>query len=203
MSVVFVLLGVLSLRAQAQGEIVAGGIVIGYTALSIGAIRSLHHGCCAEVNIGSEVRITGGHAGITDVHGQFVRADVDSITLSADGVARRVARADVATMRVKVRESQWAAGWGVGLLVGGGAGVLAPFAFLDRHNSGDETLPAPAAAVILGIAGGFVGSSVGALVGWGVDANRWRPADLHSAAFKVTLQPTVGKSVGVGVNVGF
>ena len=173
-----------------------------YAAVSIGAIGALvtmpDH---ADVEVGQTLRIgeseTGSRVGrVTGVDGGRISIDTDagSMSISTDSLAYAYVNAG--------NGRRWAQGWGIGFVVGAGAGALLGYA------SGDD----PPGVFIrfnreqkAALAGGLLaigGSAVGALIGL-AGPDRWVRATRPIETSRVSVDPMIGTRVGLTARIAF
>jgi hypothetical protein len=186
--------------ASAQEE-----VLIGWGALSIGAIVSLaHHSRPAMPVPGARVRLRFANPPAQMLAGRLTALDADSITIEPDSTSpRRIARSDVAGMKVNVgRRGRWADGWAIGLGSGALLGAAAGYSTGDDDESDFFYFTRAEKAGLGAVAGAFVGSSVGALIGL-AGPDRWVDATGFDARGRVAVVPIVGPRMGLSASIRF
>ena len=185
------------------------GLAAGFSGAAV--IKLLSGDCCATATIGTEIRLLDARSN-AELRGTITAIDRDSFTVAlATANPLRVSLRDTAGMRVNAgTESRWAEGWARGLLIGGGAGAVIGLAS-GNDPPGFLSFTAPEKALVLGIAGGVFGSTLGALIGAASRSERWQrvnqlgnsTANSNSIASSVFLAPSRGKGAAVGLRLRF
>jgi hypothetical protein len=191
--------------APARGQTAGAVILVGYGALSVGALVKLKQWGPVTPGSGSVIRARG--IGERYVVGRITQLDTDSITVETDSITRvtdsvvtrqRIARSDIRQMQVNIGTSRrWAVGWGIGLLSGAiTGGVIGSASGSDKvFTKGENTL--------LGvIGGGMLGSLAGAFVGM-VSPQEWVGASGFGQPSRVGVSPLFGTSTGLSARVRF
>ena len=192
----FTLLGY-SVPARAQGQYVA----VAWVGLSGAAIvHLLEHRCCGQANIGSTVRFRDDRAGGRDIIGVVRALDLDSMTVAVgDSATWRGPLAGVHGLRVRATESKWAQGWLIGLVAGATlGGVLG--ATIPTEPNDDFYFGRPVLVVIGAAGGGFLGSTLGALVGAASTGEYWQPVPRGHLSAAIFVSPT-NRRVGLRVSI--
>ena len=130
---------------------------------------------------------------------RIVALDGDSISVAADSLGSRFARADIESLELNAKPyGRWAEGWGIGLLVGGAVGAI--WGYSKWTDDPDNWFTHNQSALLGGIVFGVLGSTAGAVIGLGVPG-KWVHAE--EWARRVSVTPVTGPRTGLAVRFSF
>ena len=190
--------------APLQAQEAAGIFLIGYGALSVGAVVNLvSRSPTVAPALGSVVRVRVRGLGDGDIVGRIAGLDVDSITMERDSARMRIARSDVLQMQVNIgARRRWATGWGIGLLGGAAVGGVAGFSSGDDKDGGWFSLTANEKAAIGAVALGILGSTAGAVIGL-MAPDQWVGASGVGDGGRIAITPMIGTRAGLSARIQF
>jgi len=184
-----ILIAAIATPAAAQG--VETAVIVGYGALSIGAISSLaSRNKPPQVEPGTTLKVRLRGSSNWSSSAMLVRVTNDSIVVASDSGASAFARSAIDSIQVKASTGRWAEGWLIGLIAGGATGALLAYES-TAASGGDDWFTPNQAAVVGGVFLGATASIVGAGIGL-LAPSRWVTiGDLRDA--RVSIAPTLAR----------
>jgi hypothetical protein len=167
----------------------AAAIVLGALAASAEAADE------RAVTIGDRVRVTAPSVSPKTIQGSLAAADRERLSVStAAGTRVEVPRSRIAKLEV-MRGSK--SRWGIGALIGAGAGALLGVVASNPPSSADHFQVDGGAVAVCGV----VGAAAGALVGAVLRTDRWTtvPGDTVT----LSIGPVSGRGVALAMRVSF
>lgn len=148
------------------------------------------------VTIGDRVRVTAPSVSRKRIEGTLAAADRETLTVVSgdDGTRVGVPRSRISKLEVtRGRTSRW----GIGVVIGAGAGVLPGVVASNPPSSADRFQVDGGAVAVCGA----IGAASGALVGAALRTDRW--TTVPGSTMTLSIGPASGRGVALAMRVSF
>ncbi len=184
-----ILIAAVATPARTQG--VGSAVLVGYGALSIGAIVNLaSRHKTPTIDMGTTLKVRLRDSLDWSSTATVVRMTNDSLVVVSDAGPRGFARSGVDSIQVKASTGRWAEGWLIGLIAGGAVGAALAYQ-VDASTPADDWFTPNQAAVIGGVFVGGAASVVGAGIGL-LAPSRWVTIG-DPGKVRVSILPTLAR----------